>query len=217
MEKKTYTDKIHFYGRLWMIAALLLFICVPLTISISLDAWPTLDKFLAGYLPILALFGPVSIIEIGTYGPMLGSGGTYLGFVTGNLSNLKVPCALNAMENSGVTLGSEEGELVSTIAVGVSSIVTTIILFIGVIGFSQIMPILDSEVLAPAFANILPALFGGLAIVFISKNFKIAVVPILVMLALFVISPNIPIAILIPVGALIALGVARYLYKKGKI
>lgn len=214
---KNYYKQTHLYGRLWMISALLLFIAVPITISVSLDAWPTFGEFLKGYLPILSLFGPIAIIEILTYSPMLGVGGTYLGFITGNLSNLKVPCAINAMQNSEVTPGSDEAEVVSTIAVGTSAMVTIIILFFGVVGFSQIMPILNSETLAPAFANLLPSLFGGLAVVFIAKNVKIAVVPIVVALALFVIYPGIPVSILIPVEAIISISVAWYLYKKGKI
>lgn len=212
--KKSYFDEVHFYGRVWMICALLLFLAIPLSISISLNAWPTLDKFLIGYLPILSLFGPVAIIEIITYGPMLGSGGTYLGFVTGNLSNLKVPCALSAMENNQIPLGTEQGEVVSTIAVGVSSIVTTLILFAGVLGFAQIMPILDNPALSPAFANLLPSLFGGLAVVFISKNYKLAVFPVLFMLILYFIIPSIPVSILIPLGAIISIMTARILYKK---
>lgn len=215
--EKTYYEKVHIYGRVWMIIGLLLFIAVPLTISLSLDAWPTFGQFLEGYLPILALFGPIAIIEIITYTPMLGIGGTYLGFVTGNLSNLKVPCSINAMQNADVAIGSDEAEVISTIAIGVSSIVTTIILLIGVIGFSSIMPILNSETLAPAFANLLPSLFGGLAVVFIAKNIKIAVVPILFALILFIIYPGFPVSILIPIEAIIAIGITLFLYKKGKI
>lgn len=215
--QKDYYQQTHFYGRLWMICGLLLFIAVPLSISLSLNAWPTFGQFMAGYLPILSLFGPIAIIEILTYTPMLGVGGTYLGFITGNLSNLKVPCAINAMQNSDVKPGSPEAEVVSTIAIGTSAITTTLVLFIGVVGFSQIMPILDSELLAPAFANLLPSLFGGLAVVFIAKNLKIAVIPILVALALFIIYPALPVSILIPVEALLSIAVAWYLYKKGKI
>ncbi len=212
-----YTDKIHTYGRIWMVVALIIFISIPLSISVLLNAWPSFNQFLAGYLPILTLFGPVAIIEIMTYTPMLGTAGTYLGFVTGNLSNLKVPCVINSLENAGVTASTDEGEVISTLAVASSSITTIVVLVIGVFGFSYIMPILDSEVLAPAFANILPALFGGLGVVFIAQNIKIAVLPILFMLVLFLIMPDLPVGILIPVGALVAIINARYLYKKGKV
>ena len=51
---------------------------------------------------VAPIFWTVGTIEVITYVPMLGVGGSYLGFVTGNLSNLKVPCALNAMQSAGV-------------------------------------------------------------------------------------------------------------------
>jgi len=215
--KNNYDEKTHFYGRLWMIAALLLILAVPLSISIRLDSWPTLGEFLKAYLPILSLFGPIALIEITTYGPMLGNAGTYLGFVTGNLVNLKVPVSMNAINNAKVKAGSEEADVISTIAIGTASITTIFILFIGVISFSQIMPILNSEALAPAFANLLPALFGGIGVVFISKNYKMAVIPVIFALLVFIIYPAVPVGILIPVEAIISLASARYLRKKNLI
>ncbi|MDD2282232.1 MAG: hypothetical protein PHD92_02430, partial [Eubacteriales bacterium] len=113
--------------------------------------------------------------------------------------------------------GTEEGELISTISIAVSSIVTTVIIFVGVLLLSQLQPILESEVLAPAFANILPSLFGALAVVFISKNWKIALAPLVFMLVLFISVPSLAnsVSILVPVGAIIAIVAARILYKKG--
>ena len=150
---------------------------------------------------------------------MLGSGGTYLAFVTGNITNLKAPAAINSMEAAKVKPGSEEGEVISTIAIATTSIVTTLILALGVLLFSQLTPILESPVLKPAFKMILPALFGGLGVVYISKNWKVAVAPLAFMIALFLIVPSLAssVSVLVPVGALVAIGAARILYKKGKV
>ena len=148
---------------------------------------------------------------------MLGTAGTYLSFVTGNLTSLKAPSALNAMENAGVKANTEEGEVISTIAIATCSIVTTLILIIGVFALSLLTPVLDSPALKPAFDNILPALFGGLAVVYISKNFKIAIVPLIFMVAIFLCVPSLAssVGIMVPVGVLITLGAARIMYKKG--
>ena len=172
---------------------------------------------LKGFVGVAPIFWTVGVIEVITYVPMLGTGGSYLGFVTGNLSNLKVPCALNAMEAAKVEQGSEEGEVISTIAIAVSAIVTTVIIALGVILLAQIRPFLESPVMQPAFDNILPALFGGLAVVYISKNWKIALAPLIFMVVLFICVPSLAssVGVLVPVGALLAIGVARILYKKG--
>jgi hypothetical protein len=121
------------------------------------------------------------------------------------------------MENAGVKPGSDEGEIISTIAIATSSIVTTIVIALGVLLLSFLTPLLNSPVVAPAFDNILPALFGGLAVVYISKNVKIALAPLIFMVVLFLLVPSLSssVGILVPVGALIAIGVSRILYKKG--
>lgn len=214
---KKYTDNIHAWGRIWGIGAICMFMLFPISVSIYYSAWPKIGDLLKGLLGVVPVFWTVGAIEAFTFAPMLGSGGAYLGFVTGNLTNLKVPCALNAMETAKVKAGTEEGEVISTIAIAVSSIVTTIIIFIGVLLISQLEPILESEILAPAFANILPSLFGALAVVFISKNWRIAISPLIFMLVLFISIPSLAssVSILVPVGALIAAGVARILYKNG--
>jgi hypothetical protein len=151
---------------------------------------------------------------------MLGAGGSYLSFVTGNISNLKLPCAINALEQAGVKANSEEGEVVSTIAIAVSSIVTTLIILLGVILIVPLTPILNAPVLQPAFANIIPALFGGLGVVFVSKNWKIAVAPAVLMLVLFIFVPALnagTVGIMVPVSVLFTLGVSRFMYKKGML
>lgn len=226
-KQRNYRDQMHFTGRIWILSTLLLLMLVPLAICIRYDAWPTFTSVLRGLLGVAPVFWTVTLIEFITYVPMLGTGGSYLGFVTGNVTNLKVPCALNAMEMANVDPGSEEGEVVSTIAIAISSLVTVVIIAVGVLLLAQLQPILQSPVLQPAFDSILPALFGGLAVVYVSKNWKIAVAPLLFMLAVFILLPAFGIidsgvlsgyvGILVPVGALVAIGWARFLYKKGKI
>ena len=218
MEKtKNYFDSVHFFGRIWMLSALLLFLAVPTFVSIYYDAWPVFSEFLMGFMGIAPTFWVVGIIEMFTYIPMLGVGGSYLGFVTGNLTNLKVPCAINAMSAAKAEAGTDEGEIVSTIAIAVSSIVTTLIITIGVFMLFWIRPILEAPILAPAFANILPALFGALGVVMISRGWKIAVAPIVFMLALFMFVPGLAsaVGVLVPAGVVVAVVAARILYKKG--
>ncbi len=218
-KNKSYSEKIHTWGKIWGVLAILMFMFYPAVVSIYYSAWPELGTFLKGLLGVVPVFWLVGAIEAFTYAPMLGAGGAYLGFVTGNLTNLKVPCALNAMEVAKVKSGTEEAEVISTISIAVSSITTIIIIFAGVLLLAPLQPILESEVLAPAFDNILPALFGGLAVVFVSRNWKIAMAPLIFMLILFIIFPALSssVSIMVPVGVIIALSASRILYKKGHL
>ena len=216
---KSYDDRTHTVGRIWMVLAISVVVAALVNICVYYNAWPSLTAVFKGLLGVAPIFWTVGIIEVFTYGPMLGSGGSYLAFVTGNITNLKAPGALNAMENARVRPGSEEGEIISTIAIATSSLVTTAVIAMGVLGLSFLTPLLNDPVLKPAFDNILPALFGGLAVVYISKNWKIALTPAVFMVALFLCVPSLSssVGILVPVGALISIGVARLLYKKGLV
>ena len=213
-----YMDSVHRDGRIWGILVAVVLLAFPLLLSLIFQTAPDLGVLFQGILATAPMYWAVGIVEIFTYVPMLGAGGTYLSFVTGNISNLKLPCAIDAMERAGVKATDEEGEVISTIAIAVSSIVTTLIILIGVICIVPLTPILESPVLEPAFDMILPALFGGLAVVFISKNAKLSIAPIILMLALFIFIPALnasTVGIMVPVGVVFTVIVARILYKKG--
>ena len=212
-----YIKKTDLYGKIWIWTAVVVVLMVPVAACLYYDAWPDGAAVLKGLLGVAPIYWTVGVIEVITYTPMLGTGGTYLAFVTGNLTSIKVPSALNAMENAQVKPGTEEGEVISTIANATSSIVTTLVIVAGVIGLSALAPILSSEVLAPAFDNILPALFGGLAVVYVSRNWKIAIAPLIFMVVLFLCIPSLAgsVGVLVPVGVLVALAAARFMYKKG--
>ena len=219
-KNRTYMDSVHFYGRVWGIVVGAVLIAFPIILSIIFNTLPNGEILLKGILATAPMYWAVGIIEIFTYVPMLGAGGSYLSFVTGNISNLKLPCALNALESNNVKAQSEEGEIISTIAIAVSSIVTTVIILLGVILIIPLTPILENPALDPAFAQLLPALFGALGVVFISKNWKIAIAPITLMLILFIFVPAInssTVGIMVPVGVIFTLIVSRILYKKGLI
>ncbi len=220
MKKKnlTYMESVHRDGRIWGIVVGLVLLCFPLLLSLIFGAFPNMEILLKGVLATAPMYWAVGIVEIFTYVPMLGAGGTYLSFVTGNISNLKLPCAIDAMERAGVKASDEEGEVISTIAIAVSSIVTTLIIVVGVICIVPLTPVLESPILEPAFDMILPALFGGLAVVFVSKNLKLSIAPIILMLVLFIFVPALnasTVGIMVPVGVLFTVAVARILYKKG--
>ncbi len=219
MKKKlSYIDSVHRDGTIWNIGVMLLLIAFPFTVAVIFGASPDWGALVVGLISTAPMYWAVGVIETITFVPMLGAGGSYLSFVTGNISNLKLPCAINALEQNEVSASSEEGEIISTIAIATSSIVTTIIIVIGVICIVPLTPILEAPVLEPAFAQMLPALFGGLGVAFVSKNWKIAIAPVVLMLILFIFVPALnagTVGIMVPVSVLFTIGASRILYKKG--
>ena len=211
-------ESVHFYGTIWNLSVMVILLLVPVVVGLIFNAPPDWSGMLMGLIATAPMYWAVAVVETLTYIPMLGAGGAYLSFVTGNISNLKLPCALNSLEQAGVKANSEEGEIVSTISIAVSSIVTTIIIILGVILIVPLTPVLNSEVLAPAFEQMIPALFGGLAVVFISKNWKIAIAPVILMLILFIFVPALDsstVGIMVPVGVVFTIIISRIMYKRG--
>ena len=214
----SYIDSVHRDGTIWNLGVMLLLIAFPIAVAVIFHAVPDFGALVVGLISTAPMYWAVGVIETITFVPMLGAGGSYLSFVTGNISNLKLPCAINALEQNEVSASSEEGEIISTIAIATSSIVTTIIIIIGVICIVPLTPILEAPILEPAFAQMLPALFGGLGVAFVSKNWKIAIAPVVLMLILFIFVPALnagTVGIMVPVSVLFTIAVSRILYKKG--
>ncbi len=214
----SYIDSVHRDGTIWNIGVMILLMMFPISVAIIFGAAPDWGALVVGLIATAPMYWAVGVIETITFVPMLGAGGSYLSFVTGNISNLKLPCAINALEQNEVSASSEEGEIISTIAIATSSIVTTIIIIIGVICIVPLTPVLEAPILEPAFAQMLPALFGGLGVAFVSKNWKIAIAPVVLMLILFIFIPALDsgtVGIMVPVSVLFTIATSRILYKRG--
>lgn len=214
-----YSKDIHRSGRRWFIFVYFFIYLFPIVTSVYFDAWPTWQQFFSAAIGVVPLYWAVGIVEAFSYMPMLGAGGSYLGFITGNMSNMKVPVALNAMSAEKVQQGTEEGDVISTISIAVSSLVTLAVIVIFIILMVPLTPVFSNPSLQPAFNNVVPALFGGLMVAFMSRTPKVAVPVILITSALFIAVPALKgiYPIILPIVAVAAIGYSRILYKKGKI
>ena len=212
---KSYFDKVHTWGRVSCVVSLVFMLGIPLAITLHLDAWPPLSGLLKGLAGVLPIFWTVAVIETLSYGPIIGSGGAYLSFVTGNISNLKLPCAIAAMKSADVRAGSEEGEVVATIAVASSAITTTILIAAGVLLFMPILPLVtaaDSPA-APAFQQVLPALFGALLAGYLRRHWRVAFAPVLAGVLVLLFAPALQVGVLIPVTVIVSLVCAQVMWK----
>lgn len=217
MEK--FNRQQHTIGRVMLIAAVVLLLAVPFLLGAIYGAFPDFKFFLNGFIKVGIVYIPVGIVEFLVYAPMLGSGGSYLTFLTGNVTNLKIPCAMNARDVAKTTVGTAENEIVSTLSVASSSIVTMLVIFVGVLLLVPLTPVLENPVLTPAFDTVVPALFGALGLKYFRKSLKIAAIPLLSMTLLCVFVPaaiSQTSILLIPAGGM-ALAIGFVLFKKGKL
>lgn len=216
MEFEQYRKNTHVLGRVFTIATLILLVGAPFAIGLCIGAMPDLKAVAKGFVSVGLVWTVSSVVEFLVYTPMLGSGGSYLAFITGNLINMKIPCAVFSRDMAGVKTGTPENEIISTLSIAVSSLVTIVVLALGVLLLQPLKPVLQSPALQPAFNNVVPALFGAMAYKYYRHNLKIAAVPLILMTLLFVFVPSLTGStsiLIIPSGA-IAIGIAYLLYKK---
>jgi hypothetical protein len=212
-----YIDNIHIWGKISSITTVVFLVSIPLAICIHFNAWPAFNDVMKGLLKVIPIFWTSAILEVITYSPMLGTGATYLSFVTGNITNLKLPCVLNAKESAKVKTGSDEAEVISTIATATSSIVTTLIIAIGVVALSPFLSYLtsDDSVIKPAFTYVLPALFGALGAGYFIKHWRISIFPIALASIILVFSPTIGTGTLVPICVVGSILAAYSMFKLG--
>ena len=182
-----YDLKSHIVGKIWMALAMLIFFAVPTTICLYFDVKPDMSVMgtIAVIVPFLINFFS-GVFEPIIYSPMLGINSAYLAFITGNLSNLKIPCVVKAQEICGTKLGTEENEVVSTLSVATSTLVTTVIIavFVLILAVSNVeTAIKNTPWITPAFTCVVYALFGSLGGKYVVKNIKLAVFPLAIIVA----------------------------------
>ena len=173
-EKTVYTldpfvEWAHKTGRIFMLCFIGYSILIPFVISAVFNAWPSLPDILPALLTLLAMLGVQGVLEAALYTPILGSS-CYLTYATGNIMNLKVPCALNAQKVAGVETNTTAGDAIALISTCVSSIVTIVILFLGMFLVIPLRPFLESEIASSASNYLMAALFGCLVLGFIGPS-----------------------------------------------
>ncbi|MGM9592073.1 MAG: hypothetical protein ACI3VK_05085 [Oscillospiraceae bacterium] len=213
-----YNNRTHVLGRIVCTITLVMLLGAPFVMGMHLGAMPNLPAAGKAFLAVGVVWFVSCIAEYLVYTPMLGAGGGYLAFITGNLINMKIPCAVNARDIVGAKTGTPENEIISTLSIATASLVTILVLAVGVALLIPLQPVLQDPALQPAFDNVVPALFGAMAYKYFRNNLKIALIPLAVMSLLFIFVPGLISStsfMILPSGA-IAIGIAFLLYRKNK-
>lgn len=213
-ESDKYSSRVHIVGRITLVIGFILTFLPPVILWLIYGVIPPKANLLNGMISISSIMLPVSIVEVLTFSPVLGASAMYMSYLTGNISNMKIPSAAISMEVAEVKPSTEEGDIISTLAIAGSVIASEIVIVLGVLMIVPISAKLNNPIIKPAFEQILPALFGSIGAYYILKEWKLAVVPLIAAVALNM-AGNLQTAITIPLCVLISILSARFLYKKG--
>ncbi len=222
MDNFDYEDfekSVHRSGIIMNSIGLGLLFAVPFLFSLILNTSINWKGWLSGILRVGATYLPICIVEFLIYVPILGAGASYLSFITGNIINMKLPCAYSAREIAGTSAGTKEDSIITTLSVATSSLVTMLVIFVGVLLLIPLTPILNDPTLKPAFDNLLPALFGALGCQYFSKSWKLTAIPVLFMTLLCIFVPSLisqTTTMMIVVGAM-SIALSWFMYKKGML
>ena len=224
-----YFNRINRVGRFSFAIFFLILFAIPTIVCAVYDIFPSISTVIKATAALFLILTPIAISEIVSFVPLLGAGAAYLTFEAGNVSNIKLPCAMNALKNAGVMPASEEGEVLSTISVAISSIVTTAVIIVTALLLAPLAPVFANPYVKIATANVLPALFGALVVSFLAGGeagstvvkgqWKAIILPtVVVAIVHFLVFPikgyeGVIILVLLP----ITIFGANVLYKKGLI
>ncbi len=214
---KKFNDSIHRAGRISTAIVIMLFIAIPVGVTIYSGLKVDFGAIFSSTVSLAVMMGIAGAVEKMSMTPIMGPGAVYVASSTGNVSNMKFPAAINAMNISGYEQGTDKGEAVALIAVCSSAVVTTFIVFMGVIFLAPLVkPLLSNPYVTPAFNNMFPALLGAMATPFILKAPKLAVTPILAgAIAAYALGAKFALfkGFLLPVFILLSIGAAYIIYK----
>lgn len=196
--EKSFTKPIIRYGSLTNLLAIPLCFIPAIYLWIVKGAFPGWNNILTGWMYVASMFAIYSVVEPICYFPILGLPGTYMSFLSGNIGNMRVPCAVVAQESLGVEPGTKKAELIATLGIAGSIFTNTIMVTIAAIGGAALMSIFPPVVLT-AFKYVSSAIFGAMFAMFASKNLKYGAFALVVVMAMLL-SKAIPVYIMIPIA-----------------
>ena len=198
------------YGRLTLSLGIIAALVPGIILSFGFGIMPPISALLASTMAIVSMSAPNYIIEPVSYSPILGIPGTYMSFLSGNISNMRLPCSIAAQKAAEVESGTEEGSIISTIGIAVSILVNISILTIGVILGGSVLSKIPAEV-----NLILPALFGSVFGQVFLQDKKLGLVAIVISVLTIILSKQgiIPQSLVVLICVFGTILIARAMYK----
>ena len=143
-------------------------------LGIRYGAWPPISSILTAWFLVASVYGVEYFMTPISYFPILGVAGTYMAFLSGNIANMRVPCAIVAQEVLEVNAGTHEGEIVATLGMAGSIITNLFVTTIAAIAGNFVISLFP-PILLTALNYVLPSIFGGLFAIFATKYPKYAI------------------------------------------
>lgn len=183
--KDEYLPKVNRIGKLTGYIGTALAFLPAIVLAVVYGLLPSWKALLTAFIAGASSFGVLWFVEPISYYPVVGSAGTYMAFLSGNISNMRIPAASMAQVSADVEPGTDKGSVVATVGMAVSIIINVSVLTIGAILGTSVLKMLPASV-TTALGYLLPALFGALLVQFGSKMVKHSCIMIVIAVLLYV-------------------------------
>lgn len=171
-KKSNYQKWIHKFGISTSLLLLAAMIGLPVAASLIYGIWPDFGELWPGFVAVVLFMAPYLPSETIGYMSVMGPGALYLSYITGNVTNLRMPATIGTINALGIKPNTDECHTLAIIACGASVITSIVIVALGVVVSGPLTPIIQAPVLQPAFDYVVPALFGGLVAQTVIKGKK---------------------------------------------
>lgn len=189
--QQNFMKKVHVIGRGSMvIAAILSFL--PIIYFYFVKGWQASGSaYTTVTIAIVAYGFSMWLTEPVSYYPILGSAGTYMGYLAGNVGNMRAPVAMAVQSSLGEEVTSPRGNLATIISIATSVYVNLAILVVIILSGEAILSVLPQIVL-DAFTYTLAALYGSMLTMRVMGNPKRALTYLPVTVVIYFITNAIP-------------------------
>ena len=182
--KEKYLPTVNRIGKITGYLGVLVSFLPAVMLAVVYGSLPKPEALLTAFISGTSAFGVLWFVEPISYFPVIGPAGTYMAFLSGNISNMRIPCASMAQVSAGVEPGTDKGSVVTTIGMAISIIINVSVLTIGAILGSSVLAMLPGSV-KTALGYLLPALFGALLVQFGMKMKKHSALMIVIAIAIY--------------------------------
>ena len=179
-----YMPKANRIGKITGFLGVVLSFCPAIVLAVVYGILPRPAALLTAFISGASAFGVLWFVEPISYFPVVGTTGTYMSFLSGNISNMRIPCASMAQAAADVEPGTQKGSIIATIGIAVSVVINVSVLTIGALLGASVLEMLPDGVRS-ALNYLLPALYGALLVQFGMKANRQAIVMILIAFALY--------------------------------
>lgn len=180
LDTKAYEDKVYRIGKVSIVAFIISTFAIPLVLWLNWGLLPTKEGFISGASVVLAIMLLTTISEFLSFAPIVGAAGYFVMMLSGNLTNIKIPSSVVALETAELEASSEEGDAISTMAIAASALTTEVCVFAGVLMLAPFTSFFAQENIKAGFEQIVPALFSALLLSAIIAAWKTTVIPLVV-------------------------------------